>query len=41
MANRFLGELNASHLGVRSPGGMGGAARFPVGQLGIRHVPAD
>ena len=41
VANRFLGELNASHLGVRSPGGMGGTARFPVGQLGIRHRPVD
>jgi tricorn protease len=40
VANRFLGELNASHLGVRSPGG-GEPARFPVGQLGIesRAVP--
>ncbi len=34
VANRFLGELNASHLGVRSPGG-GDGTRFPVGQLGI------
>jgi tricorn protease len=34
VANRFLGELNASHLGVRSPGG-GEPTRFPVGQLGI------
>ena len=41
VANRFLGELNASHLGVRSPGSGGGAARFPVGQLGIRHMPAE
>jgi tricorn protease len=37
VANRFLGELNASHLGVRSPTGDGpGAARPAVGRLGAR-----
>ena len=40
VANRFLGELNASHTGVRSPGG-GGSARFPVGDLGIRTKRTD
>jgi tricorn protease len=42
VANRFLGELNASHLGVRSPAGEGpGAARPMVGRLGARTVPAE
>ncbi len=40
VANRFLGELNASHLGVRSPGSEG-AGRLPVGRIGARTVFAD
>lgn len=40
VANRFLGELNASHLGVRSPGG-DGAVRLPAGRIGARTVFAD
>jgi tricorn protease len=35
VANRYIGELNASHLGVRSPAGEG-AARLATGRLGVR-----
>jgi len=41
VANRFLGELNASHLGVRSPGGDAAGMRLGTGRLGARTVPAD
>jgi tricorn protease len=40
VANRFLGELNASHLGVRSPGSEG-AGRLPVGRIGARTLFAE
>ena len=41
VANRFLGELNASHLGVRSPGGDGGAVRLGTGRLGAQTTFAE
>ena len=41
VANRFLGELNASHLGVRSPGGEGGMVRLGTGRLGARTAFAE
>ncbi len=41
VANRFLGELNASHLGVRSPGGDGGMVRLGTGRLGARTAFAE
>ena len=40
VANRFLGELNASHLGVRSPGSEG-AGRLAVGRIGARVIFAE
>lgn len=36
VANRFLGELNASHLGVSAPGGRS-ALRQPHGRIGTLH----
>lgn len=39
VANRFLGELNASHLGVRSP--REGAGKPPVGRLAARTEPVE
>lgn len=36
VANRFLGELNASHLGIRSPRDRGGSSPPPQGRLGVR-----
>ncbi|MDZ4831528.1 MAG: S41 family peptidase [Phycisphaerae bacterium] len=38
VANRFLGELNASHLGVRSPE-VPSPLRQPQGRLGVRTTP--
>ena len=35
IANRALGELNASHMGIRSPGG-GSPLAQPQGRLGVR-----
>jgi tricorn protease len=40
VANRMLGELNASHLGVRSPTSAS-PVRRPQGRLGIRTRPVD
>jgi len=40
VANRLLGELNASHLGVRSPAG-GGRSVLPQGRIGVRVCPVD
>jgi tricorn protease len=40
VANRLLGELNASHLGVRSPAG-GGRSVLPQGRIGVRVRPVD
>ena len=37
VANRALGELNASHMGIRSPGGSSPLAQ-PQGRLGVRTV---
>ena len=38
VANRFLGELNASHLGIRTPKGDRGA-HLPQGRIGVRAAP--
>lgn len=40
VAARFLGELNASHLGVTSPADGGAAERRALGRLGVRTRPA-
>jgi tricorn protease len=40
VANRLLGELNASHLGVRSPAS-GGRSVLPQGRIGVRVRPVD
>lgn len=40
VANRFLGELNASHLGIRTPRGEGGP-RLPQGRVGLQAVPIE
>jgi tricorn protease len=40
VANRMLGELNASHLAVRSPD-VPSPLRQPQGRLGTRHMPVD
>jgi tricorn protease len=40
IANRFIGELNASHLGVNSPRGDGGT-RVASGRLGIKVKPVE
>ena len=40
VANKFLGELNASHLGVYAPG-EDRPARRAFGRLGVRTVPAE
>lgn len=40
VANRMLGELNASHLGVRSPE-RASTVRRPQGRLGVRTKPVD
>ena len=39
VANRFLGELNASHLGIRSPRERAGSSPPPQGRLGLRVEP--
>jgi tricorn protease len=39
VANRFLGELNASHLGIRSPRERAGTSAPPQGRLGLRVEP--
>ncbi|MBM4111699.1 MAG: PDZ domain-containing protein [Phycisphaerae bacterium] len=39
VANRFLGELNASHLGIRSPRDRAGTSAPPQGRLGLRVEP--
>jgi len=39
VAARFVGELNASHLGVTSPAEAGGGERRPQGRLGVRTKP--
>ncbi len=40
VANRLLGELNASHLGVRSPAGSARSV-LPQGRIGVRVRPVD
>ncbi len=40
VANRLMGELAASHMGVTNPG-PGSALREPSGRLGIRHQRVD
>ena len=40
IANRLVGELAASHMGVTNPG-PGSALREPSGRLGIDHEPID
>jgi tricorn protease len=40
IANRFIGELNASHLGVRSPEAPS-PLRQPQGRLGVRTKPIE
>ena len=41
VANRFLGELNASHLGIRSPRDRAGSSLPPQGRLGLRVEPGQ
>ncbi len=41
VANRFLGELNASHLGVRSPREGGGVVRLGTGRLAAKTRPVE
>ncbi|MEQ1632175.1 MAG: S41 family peptidase, partial [Planctomycetota bacterium] len=40
VANRFLGELNASHLGIRTPKSDDGP-RLPQGRIGLAVTPVD
>ncbi len=40
VANRFLGELNASHLGIRTPS-VGGRTVLPQGRIGVAVTSCD
>ncbi|MFK7960780.1 MAG: S41 family peptidase [Phycisphaerales bacterium] len=41
VANRFIGELNASHMGIRSPSDVATPLREPRGRLGATYTPVD